>query len=154
MWIIASLLFIGIIFLLVESLLTPGFGLPGLVGLASLAGACVYAFPRMGTHAGIIVTVVAIFLVLGLLFFILRSKTWKKLELGTELKDTVENDSGKLSVGMKGSTLTRLAPMGTARFGSLSCEVRSHDNNMVSPGTEIEVVDIQDNKVIVKPIEK
>ena len=57
-----------------------------------------------------------------------------------------------LSVGDRGVTVTRLAPMGTARFADESVEVTALEG-MTGPGVEVEVVLIDDNKVFVKPVE-
>ena len=42
--------------------------------------------------------------------------------------------------------------MGTGRFGDVSCEVKSHDNTMVAAGTPVEVIAIEENRPLVKPI--
>lgn len=152
MWIIASLIFFGILFLIIEFLLTAGFGIAGILGLASLAGACVYAFMKVSTTAGILVTLFVIALVVATIILILRSKTWKKLELKTEIDSKANVSNEKVAVGEKGIAMTRLAPMGTGRIGVEELEVKSFDGSMISAGTEIEVVEINDNKVIVKPI--
>lgn len=151
-WIIAALIFLGILFLLGEILLVPGVGVAGILGLLSLAASSWYAFAELGTGPGIAVTVFNIALVVATVVVVLRSKTWKKLELGEEIKATVEDDSAKVAVGAQGVTVTRLAPMGTARIGSLSCEVKSADNNMIAPKTPVEVVGIVDSKILVKPV--
>jgi len=152
MLIIASLIFFGILFLLIEFLFTAGFGVAGILGLGSLAGACVYAFLEMSTLAGIVVTACVIVLVVVCIVIILRSKTWKKMELNTEIDSQVNLESRNVSAGDRGVAMTRLAPMGTAKFGSVSLEVKSFDNKMIDSGSEIEVVDITDNKVNVKTI--
>ena len=58
-----------------------------------------------------------------------------------------------MNPGDKGVAQTRLAPMGTGRFGAVSCEVKSSDNSMIAAGTPLEVVAVENNQVIVKPIE-
>ena len=64
----------------------------------------------------------------------------------------VATNEKALSVGDKGKTITRLAPMGTVRFEKLSCEAKSEDNTMLDPGTRVVISAIEDNRVIVKPI--
>lgn len=148
--IIISLVLAGILFMLIEFLLVPGIGIAGIVGLASFIGACVYAFMVEGTKTGTITTGVVIVVGILLLVWMLRGKTWKKFELKTEIDSKVNTESESVKVGDCGTALTRIAPMGTVRFGSLSCEVHSDDNSMIAAGTEVEVVSIIDNKVSVK----
>jgi len=152
MLIIASLIFLGILLVLIELLLIPGVGVAGILGLASLIGSCWYAFYAIDTKTGIIVTVIVICLIVALFVYALRAKTWKKLELNTEIKSKVSEDSEKVSVGQQGKTITRLAPMGTARFGELSCEVKSAEGNMIDAGTPVEICSIEENKIFVKPL--
>lgn len=152
MWIIAALVFLGILMMLIEMLLVPGVGIAGFLGLASLAGACVYAFLRVSTPAGIVVTIIVLVLLLVMLYFILREKTWKKFELNTEIDSKVGEETETVKAGDRGTALTRLAPMGTARFGSVSCEVKSADNSMIAAQTPIEVCAVEDNKILVKTI--
>ena len=148
--VIISLVMVGILFILIEFLLTPGIGIAGIVG--SFIGSCVYAFMVMGTKAGTITTAVVAVIVVILLVWMLRGKSYKKLELNAEIDAKTNLEPEALSVGDKGKTITRLAPMGTVRFGHLSCEAKSEDNTMLDPGTEVVITAIEDNKVIVKPI--
>lgn len=152
MWIIAALIFVGILLMLIEMLLVPGVGVAGFAGLASLVGACVYAFLRVSTPAGIVVTIIVMVLLLVMLYFILREKTWKRFELSTEIDSKVEDGSARVAAGTKGIAETRLAPMGNARFGTVSCEVKSADNSMIAAQTPVEVVAVEDNKILVKTI--
>lgn len=150
--VIISLVMVGILFILIEFLLTPGIGIAGIVGLASFIGSCVYAFMEMGTKAGTITTAVVAVIVVILLVWMLRGKSYKKLELNAEIDAKTNLEPEALSVGDKGKTITRLAPMGTVRFDKLSCEAKSEDNTILDPGTPVVISSIEDNKVIVKPI--
>lgn len=151
-WIIIALILAGILFILAEMLLVPGVGVAGFVGVISLAASCWYTFDQAGTKAGLIVTAMNVVLVLVMLAIALREKTWKKFELGTEINSKVNNEVSQVKVGDKGIAMTRLAPMGTAKFDKVSCEVKSHDNKMIAASSEIEVVAVEDNKVTVKTI--
>jgi membrane protein implicated in regulation of membrane protease activity len=92
-------------------------------------------------------------LLLGvMMFFALRAKTWRRFELKTEVTSKMGTESEGVHVGDRGVAYTRLAPMGTGRFGALSCEVKSFDNTMVAAGTPVEVVAIEENKPLVKPL--
>lgn len=154
MWIIATLICLGIMMVLIETLLTPGVGFAGILALASLSAACVYAYMYMGVTQGIIVTSIVLILVVGSVILMLRSKTWKKFELGTVIDGKVNAEGDALKVGDQGVTSTRLAPMGQATFQSASCEVRSMDNSIIDAGTEVEICSISERRIFVKPINK
>ncbi|MCR5351429.1 MAG: nodulation efficiency protein D (NfeD) [Bacteroidales bacterium] len=151
-WIVVTLLVLGIILMLVEMLLVPGVGVAGFLSLGTLGAACWYAFAEISTAAGWWTTLVAVLLLGSMLFFALRAKTWSRFELKTEVTSKVGTEASHVHVGDRGIAYTRLAPMGTGRFGTVSCEVKSHDNTMVAAGTPVEVIAIEENRPVVKPI--
>ena len=104
----------------------------------------------MGTTAGLIVTVINAILLVGLTVYVLRAKTWRRMSLETKI-DTKAVEDAVLSVGDKGKTVTRLAPMGSARFGNNVVEVKALEG-MLEPGTPVKVVLIEDNKIYVRPL--
>jgi len=59
-------------------------------------------------------------------------------------------DFGDL-LGARGVTTTQLTPCGKARFGDRLVDVIT-DGDLVPRGTEIEVVEVHGNRVVVKPI--
>ena len=151
-WITISLILAGIIFMLVEMLLVPGVGVAGFFSLISLGAACWYTFDYISPCAGWWVTAVVLILLVVIVVIILRGKTWKRFELKTDVTSRVNTESSRLHPGDRGIAQTRLAPRGTGRFGSVECEVKSADNSMVAAGTQVEIVEIVDNQVIVKTV--
>lgn len=150
--IIISLVLLGILMMLIEFLITPGMGFAGIVGLASFVGACVYAFIVEGTQTGTIVTAVVAVIVVILFIWMLRGKSWKKLEQKEQIDVKTNTDVEKIAVGDKGITLSRLVPIGKVKFEKVTCEVHNADGTFVDPGVEVEVIAVEDNEVIVKPI--
>ncbi len=151
MALIITLIIVGILLLLIEMLVIPGIGFAGFLGLASLAGSCWYAFHRFGVTAGGTVTLVVVCMVGGMLYYALRGKTWKRLSLDEAIDAKSTPDESMIAVGDRGRTLTRLSPSGMAKFGEMTCEVKSLEN-MVDPDTAVEVVLVEDNKIFVKPV--
>ena len=150
--IIISLVLLGILMMLIEFLLTPGMGFAGIVGLAAFVGACVYAFIEAGTQTGTIVTAVVAVIVVILFIWMLRGKSWKKLEQNEQIDVKTNTEVEKVEVGAKGVTLSRLVPIGKVKFENVTCEVHNSDGTFVDPGVEVEVIAVEDNEVIVKPI--
>lgn len=149
---IITLILVGLVLMFAEILLVPGVGIAGVLGLLSLGGSCFYAFTQLGTTAGAVVTVVNVVLLVALTVWVLRAKTWKRLTLETNIESkAVSSDAEILAVGDRGRTLTRLAPMGTAKFGDNAVEVKALEG-MIDPGVEVKVVLIEDNKIYVNNI--
>ena len=151
MGLIITLVVVGLVLILAEVLLIPGVGVAGIAGLLSLGGSCYYAFYEFGNLTGGVVTGVVSLLMVFLLIFVLRSKTWKRMSLQTSIDSkAVENESSYVSLGVRGVAVTRLAPMGTVRFGERTAEVRALEG-VIGPGTEVVVMMIDDNRIYVSP---
>lgn len=148
---IITLILVGLVLIFIEILLIPGIGVAGVLGLLSMGGSCYYAFNQMGGTAGAVVTAVNALLIVALTVWVLRAKTWKRLALNTNIDSKAVSADGVISIGERGKTVTRLAPMGMVRFDNDSVEVKALEG-MVDPGVEVEVVMIEDNKVYVKPV--
>lgn len=147
---IITLILVGLVLIFAEILLVPGVGIAGILGLLSMGGSCFYAFYEYGNTVGAIVTAVNAVLIVALTVWVLRAKTWKKMSLETNI-DSKAVAGVYLSVGDHGRTITRIAPMGSARFGETVVEVKAVEG-MLDPGVEVEVVLIEDNRIYVKPI--
>ena len=154
MGLIISLILVGLVLIFAEVLIIPGFGVAGILGLISMAGSCFYAFHEMGNVTGYIVTGVNVLLLLALVIYILRAKTWKKMTLETNIDaKAVSEDSSVVSVGDTGMTITRLSPMGSVRFGDMVVEVKAIEG-MIDPGCDVEIIMIEDNKIYVSPVKE
>ena len=146
---IITLILVGLVLIFAEILLVPGVGLAGILGLLSMGGSCFYAFYEYGNTTGAIVTAVNAVLIVALTVWVLRAKTWKRMSLETNI-DSKAVEGVFLSLGDQGKTVTRIAPMGSARFGEYVVEVKAVEG-MLDPGVEVEVVLIEDNRIYVKP---
>lgn len=94
---------------------------------------------------------VAALVVVAIVMYALRGKTWKKAALSEAIDSSaLSKESESLRIGDKGVTVTRLSPSGNATFGELTCEVKSLDN-IIEAGAEVEIALIEDNKIFVKP---
>lgn len=148
MGLLITLIILGLLLLFAEILIIPGVGVAGILGLLSMAGSCLYAFMVMGQTAGIIVTAVNVVLVVLLTVWVLRAKTWKRLTLETNIDAKAVVPQMHVAPGAKGVSVTRLAPMGTARFEDIRLEVTAREG-IIDPGVEVEVVEVDGIKVYV-----
>ncbi|MBQ2113148.1 MAG: hypothetical protein II194_08015 [Bacteroidales bacterium] len=149
---IITLILVGLVLIFAEILLIPGVGVAGILGILSMGGSCFYAFYEYDNTTGAIVTAVNVVLLVALTVWILRAKTWKKMSLETNIDSkAVSSDASVLALGDRGKTLTRLAPMGSARFGDYVVEVKALEG-MLDPNIDVEVVLIEDNKIYVNTV--
>ena len=153
MALIISLSILGLLLIIAEIILIPGIFVAGTLGLVSIGAACWLAFDGIGPDAGYITIAANAVLAVVCAVLSLRSKTWKKFSLHTEIDsrtDSRPEDKG-ITVGSQGVTITRLAPMGKVLFGDTTVECSAR-NGIVDPGQQVEVILIDDNKIFVKPL--
>jgi membrane-bound ClpP family serine protease len=148
--IIAILLIVGFLFLLLEILVLPGTGISGIIGLALIAIGTWQAFAIYGVKAGVFTLIGSLVLSVLSLSIALKSGTWNKASLSSRIDSRVNVvETDKVKVGDFGKTISRLAPMGKAMINGLYWEVRSN-GTLIDEGSEIEVIKIENNRIIVK----
>jgi membrane-bound ClpP family serine protease len=150
MGLIITLILVGIVLMIAEILLIPGVGVAGILGLLSMGGSCWYAFYELGNIRGSVVTAVTAVVLVAFSVVVLRAKTWKRMTLNTTIQSKVNQLAVELRVSDKGHTLTRLAPMGSARFGDEVVEVKALEG-MIDTDVDVEICMIDDGKIYVVP---
>lgn len=80
----------GVVLLLLELFLLPGFGIAGIAGFLSLIGAVVAAYLKIGVVAGHITLAAAILASALAIYGFLRSHALQKMALHTEIDSKVE----------------------------------------------------------------
>jgi membrane-bound ClpP family serine protease len=116
----------------------------------------VFAFVSFGAGTGLLVLGITAMVMVLLTVMMLRANTWNKFMLKTAIDskvDTVGTEERKVKPGDRGITVTRLAPGGKVLVNGEYFEAKSVDL-LINPKQEIEIIRIDDNKVIVKPINK
>ncbi len=125
-------------------------------GALCLVTAIVFSFITYGTGIGLLILGITVLLMVVMTVLMLKAGTWNKFMLKTTLDGKVDNvgaEEGKVKVGDRGVTSTRLVPGGKVLVNDEYFEAKSIDI-LIDPGQEIEVIRIDDNKLIVKPINK
>ncbi|MCD6090365.1 MAG: hypothetical protein J7J72_02580 [Bacteroidales bacterium] len=151
-WIIILVLItLGILFLLLELLVIPGTTFVGIIGLIALILGVYQTFMIYGTGWGIFALIGTSIFSIVLLVLSLRSKTWKKAMLTTSINSKMDQVKQNVSVGDEGISISRLTPMGKARFGEHFIEVSTF-GEFVNPESDIRIIEIKNNKILVEII--
>lgn len=150
-WTLIILFFlIGLVLLLIEMLIIPGATVFGLLGFGALAVSIWQAYAGHGTPEGHYFLIGAIIFTAVLLAFALKSKTWKKAMLDSEVKSKVNViEPEKVKPGDEGKTISRLAPAGKAYINGDYYEVHSL-GEYIEPQSDIVVIQVEFSKIIVK----
>jgi membrane-bound ClpP family serine protease len=153
---IIFLIFVGLLLFIIEFMLIPGVTIAGVGGAVCLVTGIVFAFVSFGTTTGLLVLGATAVVMIVLTVLMLKANTWNRFMLKTTIDskvDTVGAEEGKVKAGDRGTTVTRLAPGGKVLVNGEYFEAKSVDI-LIDPRQEIEVIRIDDNKLIVKPINK
>ena len=153
---IIFLIILGLLLFIVEFMLIPGVTIAGIGGAVCLVTAIVFSFASFGTTTGLLVLGITVIVMIVLTVLMLKANTWNKFMLKTSIDgkvDTVGAEEGRVKAGDRGVTVPRLAPGGKVLVNGEYFEAKAIDI-LVDPHQEIEVVRIEDNKLIVKPINK
>ncbi|XOV92026.1 MAG: NfeD family protein [Bacteroidota bacterium] len=149
---VIGLIALGMILLIVEIIFIPGTTVVGIAGfLCSIYGVYL-GYDYFGTTGGTLVLAGAAIFNLGAIIYAFKSKSWERFSL----KDV---NSGKfneefrfqLNIGDHGTTISSLKPIGKAIFNDHEMEVRS-EGTYITENQEIEIIKIDNNKIIVKSI--
>ena len=146
------MILVGILMMLIEILVIPGSGVAGIIGFGLMVAGIWLAYVREGANSGHITLAVTLGVSLIGLLIALRSKTWKKAMLSTEIAGKVRTiDPQHLAVGDRGKTISRCAPMGKALFNDKFYEVSAY-SDFIDQEKDIEIIKISGNKIFVKQI--
>ena len=148
---IITLIILGILLLLLEFFVVPGVTIAGIGGFILLVLGIYFSYSNYGVSTGNGI-LLGTFGTLGIIFYVAyRTGAWKRITLNAEVKSTSKPDVKiNLKVGDSGKTISRLAPMGTIMVNNELFEASSK-GIFVDENTEIEIIKIINNKIIVKP---
>ena len=145
------LILLGIVLMILDFLVIPG-GVVAVIGVLCMVGGVVTAFVQFGSTVGFLTLILAAVLTIGFFWLMMRTKTWRKLQLTTQIDSKMnEVDETKLKEGMEGVAISRLAPTGTGLFGDTEAEVVSMQG-FIDENTPIIIQKIEGSKVIVEII--
>ncbi|NLI71158.1 MAG: hypothetical protein GX361_00310 [Bacteroidales bacterium] len=148
--IVIGLLALGIIFFIIEAFLIPGISIAGIVGVLLTVIAVWYAYHYLGTTAGHITLVGSIFLIGGSIYAFAKSKTFDRMALKTNVESKVESvTETQIKPGDKGTTVSRLAPMGKVKINDITVEAKTADD-FIDQDEEIVVLEVFKTNVLVE----
>lgn len=123
--IIVFLMLAAIFLILAEIFLLPGITIAGISGALFAIGGVAYAY-AVGATVGNVTLGSSIVVFGGIFLWLLRSNSFRRVSLKTDIESTVTSPRDlDLKPGDEGITLSRLAPIGKARFNHITVEAKS-----------------------------
>ncbi len=156
---------IGVLLLLAEIFVIPGFGVAGIGGLVLVAGSLFAALvgnvglsfppfaalaPAVGTMAATLVLLIVLMFSLGK--YLPKSGRFAQLVLAPELASAsgyVSAETMEELIGQTGVSLTPLRPAGMADIGGERIDVVTR-GEFVLPGTTVEIIRVRGSRVVVR----
>ncbi|MDR3227774.1 MAG: NfeD family protein [Prevotellaceae bacterium] len=147
---IIVLIVLGVLLLVAEIVVLPGFGFAGIAGGISIIVGIIMSY-NISSIAGHITVFATIVLCVIAMRFSLRAKTWRRLALNKSIDSTVDVSPSlkNIQIGDEGISITRLSPTGKVRIKNIDVEARSI-LEFIEHNKEIVVIKFEDSKVIVK----
>ena len=141
--------------LLVVEVFMPGFGLPGISGLALIIAGVVITWNTYGPVAGLAVTLIALALAGIAISVSIKSAANGKLSRSAlilnEVTPTVDHEETDALLGKTGKTVTVLNPVGFAEFDGVRLNVVS-EGSYLEKGVRVRVQQVEGNKIIVRKV--
>ncbi|WP_163323306.1 NfeD family protein [Draconibacterium mangrovi] len=151
---IILLILLGLLLLLIEFAVIPGVTIAGIGGFLLLGGAVYVAFAEYGTLTGFITLAAVLILAPAMIYYFFKSRAGKKMILEKNIVGKVDLiNREKIIVGETGKSIGRLAPMGKVKVNGEIVEAQS-TGAFIDHNTEIRVLKIESNKIIVEPLNK
>jgi membrane-bound ClpP family serine protease len=172
-WLAVLLFLLGLVLLGVEIFIIPGFGVTGVSGILLIIGglalATVEQMPQTAaqwTQLGNTLALLVLGMIGSVVGAVAAARFLPHVPVANRLiltppgqgADGADGDGGPgvapelaALLGATGEATTVLRPAGTARFGDRLVDVVS-DGDFVQPGTSVRVVEIEGNRVVVRPI--
>ncbi len=150
LWVVIALMVMGLVMMAAEVFVIPGFGVAGVLGVASLGGGVAIAWGTWGAMTGVTLLMgsLAGTVLFALLFF--KTRAGNRLVLGDSLENTsAVSDEDRRLVGRRGVAATMLRPSGAAEFGEERVEVET-DGDFIAQGQPVMVIDVQMGRVVVE----
>ncbi|MFW6309654.1 MAG: NfeD family protein [Prolixibacteraceae bacterium] len=149
---IILLILLGLLLLLIEFAVIPGVTIAGIGGFVLLGASVYIAFAEFGTGIGFATLTFVLIASPLLIYYFFQSKSGKKMILESNLLGKMEYiDSKKIAVGDTGKTIGRLAPGGKVKVNGEVVEAVSV-GGLIDHNTEIRVLKLLSNKIIVEPV--
>ena len=146
---IVAVLVLGLLLLLAEVAIVPGFGVAGVLGMLALAAGAIAAWTELGPFWGTVIGAIAIIMSGVMLYVLPKSKAGRRMVLEHSQATAISQQDRSALVGRRGVTVTPLRPIGRVRFGHEEVDVMT-EGEYIESDQEIEVTTVEGPRVVVR----
>jgi membrane-bound serine protease (ClpP class) len=146
--IVVALMVLGMVLLVAEVAIIPGFGVAGMSAAALIIGGAVYAGATFGLSWGVGSLLLSGAATWAILSIVPRTRAGRALVLDAALKSP---PASAIVEGQEGVALTALRPAGAAQIGGQRVDVVA-DGGFVDAGRAVRVVVVEGARIVVAPV--
>lgn len=146
---IIALIVLGLILILLELFVTPGF-ITGLLGGVAWLYALYKIYDTYGSTSGHLALAGLLLLLIACIIIAVKSGVWDKVSLHSHVEGKV-NELPDIKVGDSGFSSSALRPMGKMVINQNTIEVTTM-GEFVETGAFVEVIKVENNKIYVKQV--
>lgn len=152
---IIALFVLGILLIMAEVFIIPGFGVAGISGIVAIALSLFYIFPNP-TIALNVMAVVAVFTILFAVVIFKKfgsSRLWGNIALQTDSSSYFSSSNKKELLHRKGHAITDLRPAGIIEVDQEKVDVIS-EGGFIEKGQLVKIIAVNGSKIKVRKIEE
>jgi membrane-bound serine protease (ClpP class) len=150
---IVVLFIIGVILILAEVFIIPGFGIAGVSGITAVLISLFFIFPNTSIAINVLLAVILFTLVIAI--FMLKkfgsSRFWKRISLESNSKNYFSSSSKKDYLDQEAETLSKLRPAGTIEIDGKRVDAVS-DGAFIEKGKKVKVISVSGSRIVVREI--
>lgn len=148
---IVVLFIVGVILILAEVFVIPGFGIAGISGITAVLVSLFFIFPNTTIAVNVLLAVILFTLVIALVMFkkFGSSRFWRRISLESSSKNYYSSTSKKDFLNQEGETLSKLRPAGTIKIDEERVDAVS-EGSFIEKGKKVKVISVSGSRVVVR----
>jgi membrane-bound serine protease (ClpP class) len=150
---IVVLFIIGVILILAEVFIIPGFGIAGVSGITAVLISLFFIFPNTSIAINVLLAVILFTLVIAIFMFkkFGSSRFWKRISLESNSKNYFSSSSKKDYLDQEAETLSKLRPAGTIEIDGKRVDAVS-EGAFIEKGKKVKVISVSGSRIVVREI--
>ena len=150
---IVVLFIVGIILILAEVFIIPGFGIAGISGITAIFASLFFIFPNNTIAINVLLAVFFITMVIAI--FMLKkfgsSRFWRRISLESNSKNYYSSTSKNDYLNQEAETISKLRPAGTIKIDGKRVDAIS-EGGFIRKGKRVKVVSVSGSRIVVREI--
>ncbi|MFW5718708.1 MAG: NfeD family protein [Halanaerobium sp.] len=150
---IVVLFIVGVILILAEVFVIPGFGIAGISGITAVLVSLFFIFPNTTIAVSVLLAVILFTLVIAIIMFkkFGSSRFWKRISLVNNSMNYYTSSSKKDYLDQEAKTLSKLRPAGIIEIEGKRIDAVS-EGAFIEKDKKVKVISVSGSRVVVKEI--